>query len=127
MLVPIRLLSATPLTRATTPGRYVKAYARMATIQHFLKKYHKAMETAQKGLEIDPNDQMCRAQLEKTMRAIQANMQSEGPVDKETQQRAMEDPEIRGILNDPVVQTVLQEMGSDPTATRRHMSNPVMT
>merc|ERR1712025_1167658 len=98
--------------------KYVKAYARMATIQHFLKKYHKAMETAQKGLEIDPNDKMCQAQLQKTVQAIQQNMSSKGPADPETQRRAMEDPEIRAILNDPVVQTCLQEMGRDPTAAQ---------
>jgi len=106
--------------------KYVKAYARKATIQHFLKKYHKAMETARKGLEIDPNDRMCQDQLQKTVEVIQRNMTSEGPADAETQRRAMEDPEIRSILNDPVVRTVLDEMSTDPTASQRHMSNPVM-
>merc|ERR1712037_250500 len=106
--------------------KYVKAYARLATIQHFLKKFHKALETAQKGLAIDPNDRMCQAQLEKTVKAIQDNMNSAGAPDPETQRRAMEDPEIRSILNDPVVNTVLQEMSTDPTASQRHMSNPVM-
>jgi len=53
-------------------------------------------------------------------------MNSAGAPDPETQRRAMEDPEIRSILNDPVVNTVLQEMSTDPSAYQRHMSNPVM-
>jgi len=84
------------------------------------------METAKKGLEIDPNDKMCQTQLQKTVQAIQQNMHSDGPADAETQRRAMEDPEIRNILNDPVVKSCIQEMSTDPTAASRHMSNPVM-
>lgn len=102
--------------------KYVKAWARKAKIEHFLKKYHKALESAQKGLEIDPNDKMCLDQLRATHRVINENMSK--PADPEAIKRAQEDPEIRAILSDPVVNQVIQDMSKNPGAAQKHMSNP---
>jgi len=104
--------------------KYVKAWARKAKIEHFLKKHHKALDSAQKGLAIDPSDKMCMDQLIKTQRTIQENMSK--PADEDAINRAQEDPEIRAILADPVVKTVIQDMSTNPGAAQKHMSNPGM-
>jgi len=33
------------------------------------------------------------------------------------------DPEIRAILSDPIMQSVLREMQSDPSSIQKHMQN----
>ena len=35
----------------------VKNYVRLARVQHFLKQYHKAVETFKMGLKLDPKNQ----------------------------------------------------------------------
>jgi stress-induced-phosphoprotein 1 len=45
---------------------------------------------------------------------------------EEQRQRALEDPEIRSIFNDPVVRSTLEAMGSDPAASKAAMQNPGM-
>mmetsp|Transcript_4902 Transcript_4902/g.12540 ORF Transcript_4902/g.12540 Transcript_4902/m.12540 type:complete len:580 (-) Transcript_4902:368-2107(-) len=100
---------------------YVKMYTRKGNIQLFLKEYHKCLRSFKKALELDPENQEAQQGLAKTQYAIQS---SSGEQDKERASRAMEDPEIQGIMADPVMQQVLQDMSSDPTAARKHMGNP---
>ena len=45
---------------------------------------------------------------------------------EETMARAMSDPEISQIMNDPVMQQILQQMQSDPKALMEHMKNPMI-
>lgn len=47
-----------------------------------------------------------------------------GKADSEQQARAMADPEIRNIVNDPIIQTVLRDMQADPRAAQKHLANP---
>lgn len=42
----------------------------------------------------------------------------------ESRAKAMEDPEIQGILRDPVMQSVLQDLSTDPSAAQHHMAHP---
>jgi len=101
--------------------KYVKCIAKKGNIQVLLKEYHKAIKTFQKGLELDPTNQECLQGLHRTQTAIATSSATE---DKERAARAMEDPEIRSIMSDPVMQQVLQDMSSDPNAVKKHMSNP---
>jgi stress-induced-phosphoprotein 1 len=43
---------------------------------------------------------------------------------KERQERAMADPEIQGILTDPIMTNVLREMQENPAAAQKHLSHP---
>jgi stress-induced-phosphoprotein 1 len=45
---------------------------------------------------------------------------------EEVMARAMKDPEIQQIVNDPVMQQILQQMQTDPAAARDHMKNPMV-
>jgi stress-induced-phosphoprotein 1 len=103
--------------------KYVKAISRKGAIEFFMKEYHKALETYQAGLEIDPEHEECKQGLQRTANKIQ-ELNNSGEVDPDRQAKAMADPEIQGILRDPVVQTVLQEIQQNPRSAQKHLSNP---
>mgnify|MGYP001811162680 CR=1 FL=1 len=42
----------------------------------------------------------------------------------ERRAKAMEDPEVQGILRDPVMQAVLEDLQTDPRAAQKHMAVP---
>ena len=44
--------------------------------------------------------------------------------DEQTLERAMRDPEVAGIMQDPVMQSILQQAQSNPAALQDHMKNP---
>lgn len=104
---------------------FVKAYIRKAKIQHFLKQYHKALETYQKGLDLDP---ACTELIEgkrATMMAVNQENQ-DGKVDPERAKQAMKDPEIQGILADPMINNILKQMQSDPQSANRALADPTV-
>lgn len=99
----------------------VKNHVRKANIHFLLKEYHKCLRAYGLVLELEPDNKEAQEGLAKTRYAIQT---SSGENDKLRAQRAMEDPEIQGIMSDPVMQQVLRDMSSDPGAVRKHMGNP---
>eukprot|EP00924_Labyrinthula_sp_SR-Ha-C_P010691 snap_masked-scaffold_49-processed-gene-1.74-mRNA-1 protein AED:0.02 eAED:0.02 QI:0/-1/0/1/-1/1/1/0/584 len=105
--------------------KYVKAFSRKGNIELFLKEYHKALDTFNKGLEIDPENAECKNGLDRTNYAIQqAQNMPVGDEEEERARRAMEDPEIRSILGDPIMKSVIQEMQVNPAAAGAHLKNP---
>lgn len=105
---------------------FTKGYSRKGHLQYFMKEYDKAIETYQEGLKHDPENHELKEGL---MRCVQAiNKMNRGEVDeaelKERQARAMADPEVQGILTDPVMRQVLQDMQEDPAAAQQHMRHP---
>ena len=94
-----------------------------ATCEYFTKSYHKALASYQKILEIEPDNKDAQAGLNRVVRIIEGNMQS-GNVDPEQRARAMADPEIKAILEDPYMQSVLREMQTDPAAFQGYMKQP---
>ena len=102
---------------------YVKAYSRRATCEYFSKEYHKALATYQKILDIDESNEEAQKGLQRVARVIEGNMAS-GKVDPEQRARAMADPQIKAILEDPYMQTVLREMQTDPAAFQGYMKQP---
>ena len=100
--------------------KYVKAWARHGKIEQFAKKYHRAVASYSKGLELDPDDAEC---LE-GMRQVEGLIVEQNEENPELrQQRALEDPEIRSILQDPVIMGVLRDMKEDPKSARVHLAN----
>lgn len=99
---------------------YVKAYAKKGVIHHFLKEYHKAIESYEKGLQLDPNNEECKSGVAKTRMQIMG-ASGESKEDQAARfKRAMEDPEIRAILQDPQIMQLLrdlQERPQDPNST----------
>ena len=58
--------------------------------------------------------------------ALSAAQSQSGQVDQERQQRAMADPEIQGILGDPQMRSILQEMQQDPKKAQAAMNDPIV-
>ena len=107
--------------------KYVKAWARKADIEVLMKENHKALESYKKGLEIDPNNAVCRDGLRKVTAMInhgQANMTEEER--KERAAHAMADPEIQSILQDPVINQVLRDFNENPNAANQAMADPTV-
>lgn len=107
--------------------KYVKAYARKGDIEVLMKENHKAMDSYKKGLEIEPNNAACTEGLRKVRTMINAgsaNMSEEEK--KERAEHAMADPEIRNILEDPVIRQVLQDFNDNPNAANDAMRDPTV-
>jgi len=102
---------------------FIKAYTRKGRTQHFLKQYHKAIETYEEGLKKDPTNVDLMADKNKTLMTIQAENRS-GKVDPERAQQAMKDPEIQAILSDPHINQILKNANTDPAALQEAMTNP---
>ena len=100
------------------PG-FVKAYLRKAKAHQAMGQTSKAMSTYEKALEIDSN---CSEAIEGYKScAIQTNSDPE-----EVRKRAMNDPEVQKILNDPAMRMILEQMQNDPQAIQEHLKNPAI-
>jgi len=101
---------------------FVKAYIRKGKIQHFLKQYHKALETFERGLALEPSS----SELIEAKR-LTVQMINQGESDPEQQkaraQEAMKDPEIQSILRDPTINKVLQDLQENPSAGQAAMKD----
>jgi len=107
--------------------QYVKAWARKGDIEMYMKEFHKAEESYKKGLMLDPESTACKDGLRKCLVAISYGR--ENMTDEEKQQQAahsMADPEIQGILQDPVMQQVLRDLQENPKAGQAALNNPAV-
>lgn len=105
---------------------FTKGYTRKGAIQFFMKEYDKALETYQEGLKHDASNQELLDGVRRCVEQInKANRGDLTPEElKERQARAMQDPEIQGILTDPVMQQVLTDFQENPRAAQEHLKNP---
>jgi len=102
---------------------FVKAYIRKAKIQQYLKQYHKALDTYDKGLALDPEASELIEGKRVTLRAINEE-NATGQVDPARRAEAMKDPEIQAILRDPMINKVLSDMQSDPQNAQAALKDP---
>jgi len=102
---------------------FVKAYIRKGKIQQYLKQYHKALETYDKGLALDPEASELMEGKRATLRAINEE-NATGQVDPARRAEAMKDPEIQAILRDPMINKVLSDMQSDPSNAQDALKDP---
>jgi len=92
---------------------YVKAWAKKGDIEFYMKEYHKAMDSYRAGLQIEPDNSLCRDGLRKVTEKINSE-NSEGGMDSDRAAHAMADPEIQAILRDPIIQQVLNNLQNRP-------------
>ncbi|MED6110069.1 Hsp70-Hsp90 organizing protein 3 [Stylosanthes scabra] len=107
---------------------FSKGYNRKGAVQFFMKEYEKALETYKEGLKHDPNNQEL---LDGVRRCVeQINKASRGDLSpeelQERQAKAMQDPEIQNILQDPVMRQVLVDFQENPKAAQEHTKNPMV-
>ena len=106
---------------------YTKAWARKGDIEMAFKEYHKAMESYQKGLKIEPQNVACKEGLRKVTQQINyGRSQMTDEQKKEQAAHAMADKDIQAILQDPVVQQTLRDFSENPAAAQQAMNNPDM-
>ena len=109
--------------------KFVKAYIRKCNVLFSMKEFTKALEAAQTASDIDSESEggaqhqrEIQGLLNKCMNALYAQRSDE--TDEQTLERAMRDPEVAGIMQDPVMQSILQQAQSNPAALQDHMKNP---
>ena len=88
---------------------FIKGHIRKGMALLALKDYTKATSAFQKALEIDPNSQEAMDGYRKCTMGTFTNPE-------EARKRAMNDPEVQGILGDPAMRMILEQMQSDPKA-----------
>jgi len=105
---------------------FVKAYIRKAHLETVMKQYHKAIETYDKAMKLEPENEEIREGVNRVVSLInqQQEAASQGKVDKEAVKQAMADPEIQQILQDSRMREVLTDLQSDPTRAQHHLSDP---
>ncbi|KAJ2159388.1 Hsp90 cochaperone [Coemansia sp. RSA 552] len=106
---------------------FVKAYIRKANALFLMRDYAEALDALEEakaqdaekknGTEIDQLEYKC-------YNAISEQNARVSP--EEALKRAQENPKIAGLLANPVMQNILQQMQSDPRAAREHLKNPAV-
>jgi len=105
--------------------KFVKAYIRKSNILFAMRDYTKAIQAIQEANDHDVDHQHTKEISQQEMKCQQALFSQRGEESQEeTLQRAMRDPEVAEIMNDPVMQQILQQAQSDPGALQDHMKNP---
>lgn len=106
---------------------FTKAYIRKSNVLFIMKEHMKAMDAIDMASEVDvkhhanASSREIQQQKDKIMQALYAQRSTE--TEEETLQRAMRDPEVAQIMQDPVMQSILQQAQSDPRALQDHMRN----
>lgn len=107
--------------------KFIKAYLRRASIFYGLKEYQKCLDACFEAKAQDTEGRHTseiEQQLSKCYLETQKSSMNESA--EQTLQRAMADPEVKNIMTDPVMQSILQQMQSDPRAIQDHMKNPIV-
>lgn len=122
-LLTFALARANPQAIKLDP-MYARAYIRRGAIQLLSKELHRAMDSYQAALKLEPGNTEAAEGLKRTFERINAD--SGGKNDAERSARAMADPEVQAILSDPMVSQAISDMQSDPNAMRAVMRDPAM-
>jgi len=101
--------------------KFVKGYVRKGGCLEGMKKYTEAVDVYKKALEIDPLNNEAKQGYSRCMNQKHKNMN--GADEKEIRERAMNDPEVREILGDPIIRNILEQMEREPAAAREHLKD----
>ncbi|KIW09240.1 uncharacterized protein PV09_00166 [Verruconis gallopava] len=105
--------------------KFIRAYLRKAQALFAMREYNKCLDVCEEALENDEGGKNAREIQQQQEKAIQAQFAArEGETEEEAMKRIQNDPEILSILQDPVMQTILQQAKGDPAALQEHMKNP---
>ncbi|KAL2358502.1 hypothetical protein BJ546DRAFT_12804 [Cryomyces antarcticus] len=105
--------------------KFIRAYLRKAQAYFAMREYSKCMDVCTEAMEHDEGGKNMREIEQQQQKALQAQFAAqEGETEQQTMDRIQKDPEILGILQDPVMQSILQQAKGDPAALQDHMKNP---
>jgi len=92
--------------------KWSKPYLRKAKVEQALQKYHRALSTLKMAkANVETPKDLDSAFIELQVAIGRANNSK----DPSRQQRALEDPEIQAILQDPVISNLLKAAENDPS------------
>lgn len=105
---------------------FAKGHTRKGTCLYFMREYEKAMEAFTRALELEPDNQDAKDGLQRCMDGIgrMATGQASEEEVAERRAKAMSDPEVQGLLKDPIMQNVLRELQEDPKGAQHHLRSP---
>lgn len=106
---------------------FIKAYIRKGLVQTAMKEYTQALETFQRGGDADKEGKHANEiaqNINKVMGELQSQRSTE--TDEQTYERAMRDPQVAEIMNDPIMRQILSDAQQNPTALMDHMKNPIV-
>ena len=103
----------------------VKAMIKKGNAQFAQAQEYKAIDTFKAALALEPDNEEVKDGLRRTYRKVE-DANNDPARAEERRKRAMADPEIQVILNDPAVNNVLQDAQKDGKALARAMQNPGM-
>jgi len=104
--------------------KFIRAYIRKSQALLAMKEYNKALDALADAQEHDDKGQHTRELEQQQTKALEAQFSARvGETEEQTSARIQNDPEIMSILQDPVMQTILQQAKGDPAALQEHMKN----
>ncbi|OLN85438.1 Heat shock protein sti1-like protein [Colletotrichum chlorophyti] len=107
---------------------FIRAYIRKAQAFHGMREYSKAVDACTEAAKVDldhhkgANAREIEQQQQKAFNAMYSARENE--TEEQTRERLARDPEIMSIMQDPIMQSILQQAQSDPAALQEHMKNP---
>ncbi|KAK0667321.1 putative heat shock protein [Cercophora samala] len=110
--------------------KFIRAYIRKAQAYYGMREYSKCVDACTEAQTVDnehhkgANAKEIEQQLQKAFTAMYSARENE--TEEQTRERLARDPEIMGIMQDPVMQAILQQAQSDPAALNEHMRNPTV-
>ncbi|RKF53208.1 Heat shock protein sti1-like protein [Erysiphe neolycopersici] len=107
--------------------KFIRAYIRKAQAYFGMREYSKCLDVCTEASEADitqTNNKEIEAQQQKALRAMYSARENE--TEEQTKERIQRDPAILEIMQDPVMQSILQQAQNDPAALQEHMRNPAI-
>ncbi|CAH0029713.1 unnamed protein product [Clonostachys rhizophaga] len=107
---------------------FIRAYIRKAQAYFGMRKYSECVDACTEAAEVDQashngaNAREIEQQQQKAFSAMYSARDNE--TEEQTKERLQNDPEIMGIMQDPVMQSILQQAQTNPQALQEHMRNP---
>lgn len=104
---------------------FIRAYLRKAQAYFTMREYSKCIDVCADAAEHDKDGKNAREIQQQESKALQAQYSArEGETEQQTMERIQRDPEIVSILQDPIMQSILQQAKEDPSALQEHLKNP---
>lgn len=108
--------------------KFIRAFLRKAQALFAMREYNKCIDVCALASTVDAAElggKNAREIDAQSQKALQAQFAArEGETEEQAMQRIQNDPEIAAILQDPVMQSILQQAKGDPAALQEHMRNP---
>ncbi|EJP69671.1 heat shock protein STI1 [Beauveria bassiana ARSEF 2860] len=107
---------------------FIRAYIRKAQAYFGMRKYSECVDACTEASAIDAehhkgaNAREIEQQQQKAFSAMYSARDNE--TEEQTRERLQKDPEVMSLMQDPVMQSILQQAQSNPMALQEHMRNP---